>query len=589
MVTLPKTGRSSRFRRLLTYLRPHQGKIWGGIVALFIVNLLGTYLPLLIGTAVDELQAKFDFQRVVFYALLLIGLASLMWLIRMASRLWIFGAGRLVEFDLKQRLFEHLLRLEPSYFAENTPGDLISRATSDVDNIRRLVGFALLSAANTVFAYGMTLPVMLAIHPGLSLGAIAVYPAVLFIVQTFSDRLRAEQLEVQQSLSELSDLIQEDMSGIALIKIYGQEANEQRQFDQLNQDLLRNNLVLAKTRNILFPLLGGMVSFSLLILLWFGSRMIAANTIQVGDFIALLLYIERLIFPTALLGFTITTYQRGEVSIDRIEAILSVEPRITDAPDAIALPRDRVQGHLRCQDLTFTYPNRSTPALNHLSFEIQAGEMVAIVGPIGCGKSTLASALPHLLEIAPGQIFLDSIDITRLRLADLRAAIAYVPQESFLFSTTIKNNIRYGEPDATDLKVIAAASQAQIHNEILNFPKQYETLVGERGITLSGGQRQRTALARALLADAPILVLDDALASVDNQTASQILQALREQRRTRTVLFISHQLSAAATCDRILVMDKGQIVQQGTHNELVAAEGLYQSLWEQYQLESSLG
>lgn len=589
MVTLPKANRSGRFRRLLAYLRPHQTKIWGGIAALFIVNLLGTYLPLLIGTAVDELQAKFDFQRVVFYALLLIGLASLMWLIRMASRLWIFGAGRLVEFDLKQRLFEHLLRLEPSYFAENTPGDLISRATSDVDNIRRLVGFALLSAANTVFAYGMTLPMMLAIHPGLSLGAIAVYPAVLFIVQTFSDRLRAEQLDVQQSLSELSDLIQEDMSGIALIKIYGQEANEQRQFDQLNQDLLRNNLVLAKTRNILFPLLGGMVSFSLLILLWFGSRMIAANTIQVGDFIALLLYIERLIFPTALLGFTITTYQRGEVSIDRIEAIFSVEPRIADAPDALALSRDRVQGHLRCQDLTFTYPNCSTPALNHLSFEIQAGEMVAIVGPIGCGKSTLANALPRLLEIAPNQIFLDGIDITRLCLADLRGAIAYVPQESFLFSTTIKNNIRYGEPDATELKVIAAASQAQIHKEILNFPKQYDTLVGERGITLSGGQRQRTALARALLVDAPILVLDDALASVDNQTASQILQALRQQQHTRTVLFISHQLSAAATCDRILVMDKGRIVQQGTHNELVATEGLYQSLWEQYQLESSLG
>lgn len=588
MVSLPKAGRSGRLRRLLAYLHPHQAKIWGGIAALFIVNLLGTYLPLLIGTAVDELQAKFDLQRVVFYALLLIGLASLMWLIRMASRLWIFGAGRLVEFDLKQRLFEHLLRLEPSYFAENTPGDLISRATNDVDNIRRLVGFALLSAANTVFAYGMTLPVMLAIHPGLSLGAIAVYPAVLFIVQTFSDRLRAEQLDVQQSLSELSDLIQEDMSGIALIKIYGQEANEQRQFDQLNQDLLRNNLVLAKTRNILFPLLGGMVSLSLLILLWFGSRMIAANTIQVGDFIALLLYIERLIFPTALLGFTITTYQRGEVSIDRIEAILSVEPRIADAPDALALPRDRVQGHLRCQDLTFTYPNRSTPALNRLSFEIQAGEMVAIVGPIGCGKSTLASALPRLLEIAPNQIFLDGIDITRLRLADLRGAIAYVPQDSFLFSTTIKNNIRYGEPDATELKVIAAASQAQIHNEILNFPKQYDTLVGERGITLSGGQRQRTALARALLVDAPILVLDDALASVDNQTASQILQALRQQQHTRTVLFISHQLSAAATCDRILVMDQGRIVQQGTHSELVATKGLYQSLWEQYQLASSL-
>ncbi len=586
MTAASKTGRSDRFRRLLHYLRPHQTKIWAGVIALLVVNLLGTYLPLLIGTAIDELQDEFQFQRVVFYALLLIGLASLMWVIRMASRLWIFGAGRLVEFDLKQRIFEHLLRLEPSYFAENTPGDLINRATSDVDNIRRLVGFALLSAVNTLFAYGLTLPVMLAIHPGLSLGAIAVYPAVLFIVQTFSDRLRAEQLEVQQSLSDLSDLIQEDMSGIALIKIYGQEANEQRQFDRLNAELLANNLVLAKTRNILFPLLGGMVSLSLLILLWFGSRMIADNTIQVGDFVALLLYIERLIFPTALLGFTITTYQRGEVSIDRVEAILSVEPRIQDAPDAIALPREQVKGHLRFENFSFTYPNRRRPVLDQLTFEIQPGEMVAIVGPIGCGKSTLASALPRLLEIAPNQIFLDGFDITRLRLADLRGAIAYVPQESFLFSTTIKNNIRYGEPEASDLKVIAAASQAQIHHEILNFPKQYDTLVGERGITLSGGQRQRTALARALLVDAPILVLDDALASVDNQTASQILQVLQQQHRT--VLFISHQLAAAATCDRILVMDQGRIVQQGHHSELVGVPGLYQSLWEQYQVEATL-
>lgn len=586
MVASPKFSRSRRFRRLLHYLRPHQTKIWAGVIALLVVNLLGTYLPLLIGRAVDELQDQFQFQRVVFYALLLIGLASLMWVIRMASRLWLFGAGRLVEFDLKQRIFEHLLRLEPNYFAENTAGDLINRATSDVDNIRRLVGFALLSTVNTLFAYGLTLPMMLAIHPGLSLGALAVYPAMLFIVQTFSDRLRAEQLEVQQSLSDLSDLIQEDMSGIALIKIYGQEANEQRQFDRLNADLLASNLVLAKTRNILFPLLGGMVSLSLLILLWFGSRMIANNTLRVGDFVALLLYIERLVFPTALLGFTITTYQRGEVSIDRVEAILRVEPRIQDAPDAVALPRQAVKGHLRFEAFSYTYPNARTPVLDRLTFEVKAGEMVAIVGPIGCGKSTLASAIPRLLDIAPHQIFLDGIDITRLRLADLRGAIAYVPQESFLFSTTIKNNIRYGEPEATDLKVIAAATQAQIHHEILNFPKQYETLVGERGITLSGGQRQRTALARALLVDAPILVLDDALASVDNQTASQILQVLQDHRRT--VILITHQLTAAAACDRILVMDRGQIVQQGTHSELVAVPGLYQSLWEQYQVETTL-
>lgn len=582
------SGRFSRFQKLLTYLRPHQKAVWAGIVALFVVNLLGTYLPLLIGTAIDELQDVFDFQRVVFYVILLLVLASLMWLIRMASRMWLFGVGRQVEADLKQEIFDHLLEMEPAYFSRNTPGDLINRATSDVDNIRRLVGFAVLSFVNTIFAYALTLPVMLAIHPGLSLGAISVYPAVLVLVLGFSDRLRAEQLDVQQSLSDLSDLIQEDMSGIALIKIYAQEANEQGQFRRLNQDLLASNLILAKTRNILFPLLGGMVSLSLLILLWFGSRMIAANTIQVGDFIALLLYIERLIFPTALLGFTITAYQRGEVSIDRIEAILSVDPLIQDSPGAIALPLSSVRGHLKGVNLSYTYPGTTRPALDHLSFEIQSGETVAIVGPIGCGKSTLASALPHLLDIKPGQLFLDGIDLTKIALTDLRRAIAYVPQESFLFSTTLKNNIRYGLPDADQGLVETAARQAQIHPEILNFPRQYDTAVGERGITLSGGQRQRTALARALLIDAPILVLDDALASVDNETATQILQALQTGTQRKTVIFISHQLSAAAYCDRLLVMDHGQIIQMGTHAELVEQPGLYQSLWEQYQVESSL-
>lgn len=583
------SGRFSRFQKLLTYLRPHQKTVWAGIAALFVVNLVGTYLPLLIGTAIDELQDAFDFQRVVFYVILLLVLASLMWLIRMASRMWLFGVGRQVEFDLKQQIFEHLLHMEPAYFHRNTAGDLINRATSDVDNIRRLVGFAVLSFVNTIFAYALTLPVMLAIHPGLSLGAISVYPAVLVLVLGFSDRLRAEQLDVQQALSDLSDLIQEDMSGIALIKIYAQEENEQGQFRRLNQDLLQSNLVLAKTRNILFPLLGGMVSLSLLILLWFGSRMIAANTIQVGDFIALLLYIERLIFPTALLGFTITAYQRGEVSIDRIEAILSVEPLIQDHSQAIALPLSSVRGHLQGINLSYTYPGTTHPALDHLSFEIQPGETVAIVGPIGCGKSTLASTLPRLLDIKPGQLFLDGMDLTHISLVDLRRAIAYVPQESFLFSTSLRNNIRYGDPEADQFLVEAAATQAQIHQEILNFPRQYGTAVGERGITLSGGQRQRTALARALLIDAPILVLDDSLASVDNETATQILQALQSGSQRKTVIFISHQLSAAAACcDRLVVMDQGRIIQTGTHSELVEQPGLYQSLWEQYQVESRL-
>jgi ATP-binding cassette subfamily B protein len=293
------------------------------------------------------------------------------------------------------------------------------------------------------------------------------------------------------------------------------------------------------------------------------------------------------------MGFTLTAYQRGEVSIDRVEAILSVQPQIQDQPKAIGLPLEQVKGHLEANDLSYTYPAADNtplkPVLNQIRFSIAPGETVAIVGPIGSGKTTLANALPRLLDIAPGQLLVDGYDLTTIRLEDLRRAIAYVPQDSFLFSTSIRNNIRYGQPDADDVAVEQAAKGAQIHAEILNFPQQYETLVGERGITLSGGQRQRTALARALLLDAPILILDDALSSVDNQTATQILRNLSEGTQRTTVVFISHQMSAAASADRIFVMEGGRIVQMGTHGELLQdPAGLYSQLWNQQKLAAVL-
>lgn len=578
----------SRLRKLGAYLRPHWRQVALGILALLIVNAMGVYIPLLIRNSIDELQKQFEFDRIWYYAMLILVLATVMWFIRVASRLFLFGVGRQVEFDLKQKIFQHLLKLEPSYFSTNTAGDLINRATSDVDNIRRLLGFAVLSLANTVFAYGLTLPVMLTINWWLTLEAIAVYPLMLLVVQLFSDKLRAQQLSVQEELSNLSELIQEDMSGISLIKIYAQEQNERQEFRKLNDRLLTANLSLAKTRTTLFPLVEGLSYISLLVLLAAGAGAIASGSLSIGNFIALILYVERLVFPTALLGFTITTYQRGEVSIDRIEHILSVEPQIEDKINSISLPLSQVKGELTARNLSFTYPGAKTPALKNINFTIAPGESVAIVGPIGSGKSTLANTLPRLLDIAPNQLFLDGYDITQVKLGDLRSAIAYVPQDSFLFSTTIKNNIRYGDPVAEQPAVEYAAKQAQIHPEIVNFPLQYKTIVGERGITLSGGQRQRTALARGLLIDAPVLILDDALSSVDNQTATAILSNLSAGTERKTVVFISHQLSAAATCDRIFVMDKGEIVQTGTHAELLQQSGLYQSLWNQQKLEELL-
>jgi len=579
---------NSRLKKLGSYLRPHWRMVLLGTIALLIVNLLGVYIPLLIKDSIDQLQGEFSFNQLSRTAIWLLLLSAIMWCFRMYSRTTIFGVGRQVEFGLKQRIFQHLLTIEPGYFAQNTSGDLINRATSDVDNIRRLVGFALLSFINIIFAYGFTLPVMLRINVRLTVLAIAVYPLMLLTVQLFSGKLRRYQEEIQVKLSDLSELIQEDMSGMALIRIYAQENQERAAFKVKNQQLLAANLKLAQTRNLLFPVIEGISYISLLILLWLGTKAIADGQITIGDFIALVLFVERLVFPTALLGFTITAYQQGEVSVDRVESITKAEPKIKNPTPGITLPASDLAGAITARNLTYTYPGANTPALYDLNFEIQSGERVAIVGSIGAGKSTLANAIPRLLNIESGELFLDNCDITKLDLGSLRKAIAYVPQDSFLFSTTIKNNIRYGEPLAETAEVIQSAKQAQIHPEILTFPQEYNTLVGERGITLSGGQRQRTSLARALLADAKVLILDDALSSVDNETATRILDSLSPATAKKTVIFISHQLSAAAACDRILVMDQGKIVQNGTHETLVKEIGLYQSLWQQHQLKEVL-
>ena len=580
----------SQFQNLKSYLRPYWSDLAIGTVALLLANVLGTYIPWLIRSAVDDLsriQAG-DFSHLMGYVWLIIGLSSVMWGIRMTSRVWIFGIGRKIEYSLKQQIFEHLLKLPPSYFANNSAGETISIVTSDVENIRRLMGFALLSIINSVFVYSLTLPVMIAIDPMLTLLAVSVYPIMLVIVQRFSGQLRDEQLEVQEELSNVSSLLQEDLNGMALIKTYAQEGNERAAFGKLNDRLLDANLRMARSRNILFPLLGGIASISFLVLIWFGGEKLANpanNTFKIGDLLTLIIYVERLIFPTAILGFVMVTYQRGLVSIGRIQGILDIPPAIIDAPDAIALSKEQVTGKIEARDLSFTYPDASQPALDQISFTIYPSETVAILGTIGSGKTTLANALMRLVAVLSNQIFIDGVDITKMRISDLRSIISFVPQDSFLFSATMRDNIRYGKPEAFDHEVENFANQSRIEQEVLTFPQKYDTLVGERGITLSGGQRQRTALARALLVDTPILVLDDALSSVDNQTATGILDNLP---RNKTVLFITHNLSAASTCDRIILMDAGKIVRVGTHAELLVDSHIYQKLWNQHKLEAAL-
>ncbi len=568
------------------YLRPHRRTVLLGAVALVIVNMLSVMIPMEVRRVIDELQPGFAISDVLRQAGWIVLLASTMAVVRLMSRQLVFGVGRQVEVELRQRLFDHMLRQEPGWVQETGSGEVISRATSDVENIRRLLGFAVLSLTNTALAYAFTIPAMLAIDPGLTVAAIAVYPVMLGTVRLFGGRMMRQQRRQQEHLAGLSDLIQEDLSGIAAIKIYGQEAQEKVAFQERNRNYRDAAIRLARTRSTLFPSLEGMSSLSLPLLLALGSGQLQAGTLSIGGLVALILYVERLVFPTALLGFTLNTFQTGQVSLERVEELLERRPFITDPPEPNHLNQP-VQGRIEARNLCIRYDNSERKTLSGLSFVIEPGELVAVVGPVGCGKTTLARALGRMVNVEEGQLFLDGCDLTTLRLRDLREHVALVPQEGYLFTNSLADNLRYGNPSAEIAKVEAAAEQARLMDDVRGFPDGFDTLVGERGITLSGGQRQRTALGRALLMTSPILVLDDALASVDNNTAAAILASIRQQRQ-RTIVMISHQLSAAAACDRILVIEQGCLVQEGHHSTLVKENGLYRRLWEREQASERL-
>ena len=578
------------------YLRPHRKVVLIGVAALVVVNLLSVSIPLLVRRVIDDLQDGFALQDVLAQAALIVALATVMGAVRLYSRMLVFGVGRQVEAELKQQIFDHLLKQEPGWVQTTGSGEVISRATSDVENVRRLLGFAVLSLTNTVLAYALTLPAMLSIDGWLTLAAVGLYPLMLMVVRLFGGRMMRQQRRQQEALASLSDLIQEDLSGISAIKIYGQESTEQTAFAGRNRIYRDAALNLARTRSTLFPLLEGISSISLLLLLALGSGQLESGRLSIGDLVALILFVERLVFPTALLGFTLNTFQTGQVSLERVEELLRRRPLIVSSASPTP-PANPGRGAVEARGLTVRYPNAPRPALVDVSFELHPGELVAVVGPVGCGKTTLARALGRMVEVDAGQLWLDGVDITALDLAELRGQVGLVPQEGYLFTASLADNLRYGEPDAPFERVEAAARQARLEGDIKGFPDGYQTLVGERGITLSGGQRQRTALGRALLVRTPLLVLDDALASVDNTTAAEILRTIRSEQANaqsndqglgRTVLMISHQLSAAAACDRVLVLEEGRLVQQGHHSELVAERGTYRRLWDREQATEQL-
>ena len=575
-----------RLDLIKNYLRPHKRELIIGAFCLIFVNILSVAIPMEVRNIVDDLKEGFTFSYVLNKSTWLILMATVMGGARLISRQLVFGVGRQVEVSLRQKLFDRMLEQDPGWVQTIGTGEVITRATSDLENIRRLLGFTVLSLTNTLLAYTFTLPAMLTINPLLTFFAISVYPVLLGTVGLFGGRMVKQRKRQQQALSELSELIQEDLSGISAIKIYGQERAEQEAFMKLNIRYRDAAINLARTASTLFPLLQGLSSISLLLLIAIGSGQLSSGTLTVGGLVALILYVERLVFPTALLGFTLNTFQLGQVSLERVEELLNHEPTIKDKDNTVNITKP-ISGKLEARNLSVSYEDSPRKILDEISFKINPGEIVALVGPVGCGKTTLARALGRMIKIDEGSLYLDDNDVMDLKLKQLRSNIALVPQEGYLFTETLSENIKYGNPEASIEKVQESAYEARMTDDIKGFPDGLKTLVGERGITLSGGQRQRTALSRALLVDSKIIVLDDALASVDNKTASAILQTIKKQ-YSKTVLMISHQLSAAAACDRILVMNDGKIVQEGTHQFLIKKDGLYKSMWEREKAKEQI-
>jgi len=575
-----------RLDLIKNYLRPHKKELIIGAFCLIFVNILSVVIPMEVRNIVDDLKEGFTFPYVLNKSTWLILLATVMGGARLISRQLVFGVGRQVEVSLRQKLFDRMLEQDPGWVQTIGTGEVITRATSDLENIRRLLGFTVLSLTNTFLAYTFTLPAMLSINPLLTFFAISVYPVLLGTVGLFGGRMVKQRKRQQEALSELSELIQEDLSGISAIKIYGQEQSEQKAFKKLNIRYRDAAINLARTASTLFPLLQGLSSISLLLLIAIGSGQLSNGSLTVGGLVALILYVERLVFPTALLGFTLNTFQLGQVSLERVEELLNHEPTIKDKDNTVNITKP-ISGKLEARNLSVSYEDSPRKILDEISFKITPGEIVALVGPVGCGKTTLARALGRMIKIDEGSLYLDDNDVMDLKLNQLRSNIALVPQEGYLFTETLSENIKYGNPEASTEKVQESAYEARMTDDIKGFPDGFKTLVGERGITLSGGQRQRTALSRALLVDSKIIVLDDALASVDNKTASAILQTIKNQ-YSKTVLMISHQLSAAAACDRILVMNDGKIVQEGTHQFLIKKDGLYKSMWEREKAKEQI-
>ena len=597
-----RTSRWNLLRPLGAYLRRYRRGLIAGFLMLLFYRAFDVAFPLVLCRAIDVIKEQLTREALAYYALLLIAITAAKGFFLFWMRWILIGVSRDIEYDLRNDLFAHLEKLSPRFYVQNRTGELMSRCTNDLSAVRMLLGPGIMYSAQTIVAFVAAIPLMLHLSWRLTLFLLIPIPLVALAVRNFGRIIHDRFTAIQATLAAISARVQENLAGVRVVRAFCQEEAELEAFQSLNRDYIERNRRLISVQSMFYPALMILIGVTYLMVLWYGGRQVLAGRLTIGMFTAFTGYLFMLSWPMIALGWVVNLLERGSAAMGRIQYILEAKPEIADEQALLSSPRASVggqarmaasrgfgtaiRGELEFRNLSFSY--NGVPVLKNINLKIAAGETIAMVGPTGCGKSTLVGLVARLYDAPEGTLWLDGRPITDYPLAQLRGAIGFVPQETFLFSETVGENIAFGVKDASREAIEEAAQVSSMHGDVQDFPRKFDTMVGERGITLSGGQKQLTALARAILRNPRILILDDALSSVDTQTEEKILRRLAEIWQGRTTILISHRVSTVRHADQIVVLHKGEIAERGTHEELIARGGYYYDLYQKQMLEEEL-